>query len=91
MLAVCYSVGMCFGNGPQDVYVDRRLSGSYTARACELGHRDDCVGISATGLTGHGVVRARAAFQSVAMSCERGISAGCGYLGDAYENGWGRT
>jgi len=89
MLASCYSIGACFGNGPPDVFVDRRLSWSYVARACELGHLDACAEISAIGLTGQGPVRARAAFQSVVTSCERGSSAGCRYLGDAYENGWG--
>jgi hypothetical protein len=89
MLATCYSVGMCFGNEPPDVYVDRRLSGSYVARACDLGDLDACAGIGALGLTGQGAVRARAAFQSVVMSCERGSSAGCRYLGEAYESGWG--
>lgn len=88
MLASCYSVGACFGNGPPQVYVDRRLSGSYVARACDLGHLDACAAIGASGLTGHGLVRARAAFQITVMSCERGSSAGCGYLADAYENGW---
>jgi hypothetical protein len=89
MLAECYSMGMCFGNGPPDVYVDRRLSASYVARACDLGHLDACVGIGAIGLTGQGLDRARAAFQNIVTSCERGSSAGCSYLGDAYENGWG--
>ncbi len=89
ILASCYSVGACFGNGPPQVYVDRRLSVSYVARACDLGHLDACAAIGAIGLTGHGLVRARAAFQSIVMSCDRGSSAGCGYLADAYENGWG--
>jgi len=88
-LASCYSIGMCFGLGPPDVYVDRRLSVSYFARSCDLGHLDACAGVSAIGLKGHGAVRARAAFQSIVVMCERGSSEGCRYLGDAYENGWG--
>jgi hypothetical protein len=89
MLASCYSIGMCFGNAPPDVYVDRRVSGSYAARACDLGDLDACAGMGAIGLTGHGLVRARAAFRSIVTSCDHGSSAGCRYLGDAYENGWG--
>jgi hypothetical protein len=91
MLATCYSVGACFGNGPPQVYVDRRLSGSYVARACELGHLDACAAVGAVGLTGHGLARAQAAFHMIVMICERGSSAGCGHLADAYENGWGTS
>jgi len=89
MLAHCYAMGGGFGNGPPDVYVDRRLSGSFVARACDLGDLDACAGIAAIGLTGQGPVRARSAFQRLVTSCERGSSAGCRSLGDAYENGWG--
>jgi hypothetical protein len=90
MLSTCYAIGSCFGNEPPVVYVDRRLSSSYVARACDLGHLDACAELNRIHFTGPEMALDwRPAFQTALSTCERGSSAGCRLLGDAYENGWG--
>lgn len=73
----------------EDWHYNRRLVIPFFERSCDAGHQESCAKLG-YHLAGEWYpIDPKRAFKLLEEACAENSSIGCGYLGLAYQNGWG--